>query len=105
MLPRAEVESEMDAEFAARHVHALSWLDERAAAACAMNMDDGTLAEQLSITIGTVRGQRHRAAHKILEFTGASTHRLHLGRWSVFHWDCCLARAKARIEDGTWLAA
>ncbi|MEZ4494023.1 MAG: hypothetical protein R3C29_12000 [Dehalococcoidia bacterium] len=105
LLPRGEVAGEGDAELAAHHVHELSWIAERAAAVCAMNLDDETLAEALAVTVYTVRGQRFRAAHKILELTSAPTDRVHLGRWCMFHWDCCLVRVAKRIEDGTWLVA
>ncbi len=102
-LPRAEVETELDHELAEQHSSGLTWVEERAAAACAMNVDDEALAEVLSVSIETVRGQRFRAAHKILDFTVAPRDRLHLGRWGMFHWDCCLVRAGERIMDGTWL--
>ncbi len=103
MLPRAEPETELDRELARQHSSGLTWVEERAAAACALNVDDETLAGALSISIGTVRGQRFRAAHKSLISPPPRRTACTLAAGAMFHWECCLVRAGMRIEDGTWL--
>jgi hypothetical protein len=104
-LPSGSIETESDAELAGCHAHGLSWVEERAAAACALNFDDATVAEALSVAEGTVRGQRHRSVHRVLDGTTLQPNRVHLGRWCLFHWECCLVRVARRYEEGTWLVA
>lgn len=99
--PELEIESEHDAILATHHVANLSFNQQRAAAACALLVPDSYLATHLFLTLGAVRVQISRTEHRALDLLPVPRNRTMLGRWCVFHWECCTTEAARRCEDGT----
>jgi hypothetical protein len=99
--PRAAIETEIDAKLARSHTTGLSFVLQRAIAACALLLPDDQTARMLQVAEGTVRGQVARAESTVFAFLEVKRDRTHLGRWAMFHWNCCLGAAARRLGDDT----